>query len=403
MQNAEQVALYKNSRAAARRILFIQYTNPAAYPPLEHSSRILADKGWRALFLGTGSFGADSLCFKPHDRIEVRQMPFAPAGWRQKLHYARFLLWALWWTLRWKPDWTYASDLLSSPVAVVLSLLPGVRVIYHEHDSPASSGASFFQKICLAARRSLGRRAKICVLPNQGRAERFASEVNKSAGNGRQAPLVVWNCPSVEEVAPPRPAHDGGDIWVLYHGSIVPSRLPISVLEALATLPGRVKLRVIGYETIGHPGYVNELRETSRRLGIGERVEFLGTLSERNELLSWCRKCDIGLALMPKESTDVNEQNMAGASNKPFDYLSSGLAILISDLPDWRAMYAETGFGLTCDPANSETIADALRWFLAHPVEMRSMGELGRRKIANEWNYEAKFHPIIEQMDSYLR
>jgi glycosyltransferase involved in cell wall biosynthesis len=403
MQNAEQIALYKNSRAAARRILFIQYTNPAAYPPLEHSSRIMADKDWQALFLGTRSLGADEICFKPHNRVEVRRMPYAQAGWRQKLHYARFLLWTLWWTLRWKPDWVYASDLFSCPAALLSSLAPGVRVIYHEHDSPSSSGASVFQKITLATRRALARRAKICVLPNQGRADRFASEVNKSTGNGQSAPVVVWNCPSIEEVAPPRPAHDGGDLWVLYHGSIVPSRLPVSVLEALAALPERVKLRVIGYETIGHLNYVSSLRETSRRLGIANRIEFLGTIPERDELLSWCRKCDIGLALMPKESGDVNERNMTGASNKPFDYLSSGLAILVSDLPDWRAIYAENGFGLTCDPGDSKTIADALRWFLEHPAEMRSMGELGRRKIANEWNYEAKFHPIIEQMDSYLR
>ncbi len=402
MRQAEQFAPSQNSRAVTRRILFIQYANPAVYPPLEHSSHIFADKGWQVLFLGTGSLVADSLRFKPHDRIEVRQMSFAQAGWRQKLHYARFLLWVLWWTLRWKPDWTYASDLLSCPVAALVSFLSGVRVIYHEHDSPASSRASVFQKISFAARRRLARRAKICVLPNRGRAERFVSELNISANNGHQSPLVVWNCPSVEEVTQPRSAHDGGDLWVLYHGSIGPSLLPLSVLEALAMLPERVKLRVIGYETIGHLGYVNELRETSRRLGINDRVEFLGPF-KRSELLSWCRKCDVGLALMPKESRDVNYQHMAGASNKAFDYLSCGLAILVSDLPDWRTFYVETGFGLTCNPDDSESIADALDWYLDHPVEMRTMGERGRRKIATEWNYEAKFRPILERIDGYLR
>ncbi len=383
-----------------RRVLFIQYANPAVYPPLEHSSRIFADRGWHALFLGTGSLVADSLRFRPHDRITVRQMPYARAGWRQKLHYARFTLWTLWWALRWKPDWIYASDILSCPAAVLSSFLPGARVIYHEHDSPAASKASFFQKINFAARRSLARRAKICVLPNQGRAERFVAEVNRSAGDGHRSPLVVWNCPSVEEVISPRPAHDGGDLWVLYHGSIGPSHVPFSVLEALATLPERVKLRIIGYETVGHPGYVNELREMSGRLGIGHRVEFIGPMS-RSELLPWRQKCDVGLAIMPKESKDVNYQHMAGASNKAFDYLSCGLAILVSDLPDWRRMYVDTGFGLACDPEDSESIARALRWFLAHPLEMRSMGERGRRKIATEWNYEAKFLPVLERMDSY--
>jgi hypothetical protein len=34
------------------KILYLQYTNPAAYPPLEHNSRILANEGWQVLFLG---------------------------------------------------------------------------------------------------------------------------------------------------------------------------------------------------------------------------------------------------------------------------------------------------------------------------------------------------------------
>ena len=45
----------------ARRILYVQFTNPAAYPPLEHSARILADAGWDVMFLGTGALGADRL------------------------------------------------------------------------------------------------------------------------------------------------------------------------------------------------------------------------------------------------------------------------------------------------------------------------------------------------------
>jgi hypothetical protein len=74
------------------RILYVQYTNPAGYPPLEHSSRILARKGWQVLFLGTGAFRSTRFPFPPDDRVEVRQMQFSPAGWRQELDYVRFCL-----------------------------------------------------------------------------------------------------------------------------------------------------------------------------------------------------------------------------------------------------------------------------------------------------------------------
>src|SRR5689334_14172879 len=118
------------------RVMYVQYTNPAGYPPLQHSSRILANNGCEVLFLGTGALGADQLKFPRHPKIRVKQLPFCAAGWHQKLHYALFGLWALFWVLFWRPQWIYASDPLSCPVAALLSFVPGLRVLYHEHDSP---------------------------------------------------------------------------------------------------------------------------------------------------------------------------------------------------------------------------------------------------------------------------
>src|ERR1035437_9671550 len=112
------------------RILYIQYTNPGGYPPLEHSSRILADSGWSVLFLGTGALGADSLQFPAHPNITVRRMPFCRAGWRQKFHYLGYCLWVLWVTLMmWRHRWIYASDPLACPAALILSCIPGLKLI----------------------------------------------------------------------------------------------------------------------------------------------------------------------------------------------------------------------------------------------------------------------------------
>jgi glycosyltransferase involved in cell wall biosynthesis len=382
------------------KALYIQYTNPEAYPPLENSSRILGNAGWEVVFLGTGSVGADALTFAKHGRIQVRKMPLSPRGWRQKLHYLSFALWSLTWAVWWRPRWIYASDLLSCPIALLLSFLPRARVIYHEHDSPAATASGLFQKLCLMARRKLAQRARICALPNEKRAELFSRQVNGFNNIGHKAPFVVWNCPAIEEVSPPRSPHNGDDFWILYHGTIVPSRLPVAIIDAMSLLPENVKLRVIGYETAGSHGYVRMLRERAARFGIGRRVEFLEPMP-RNELLKQCRKCDVGLALMPRSSDDINMQAMVGASNKAFDYLSCGLALLVSDLPDWRAAYVETGHGLSCDPDNPESVTAALRWFIEHPVEMRAMGEMGRRKIIAEWNYDKQFAPIYKRMNGY--
>jgi glycosyltransferase involved in cell wall biosynthesis len=374
-----------------RRILYLQYTNPAGYPPLEHSSRILADAGWQVLFLGTRALGAAALRFPPHPSIRVRYMKFCPAGWRQKLHYLFFCLWVLGWVIIWRPRWVYASDSLACPVALVLSGVPWLRVLYHEHDSPDGSHVGGFQRLVSWTRRRLTGRAECCVLPNESRLERFKAET----GTRRDA-LCVWNCPSRQEVASQcSPAN--GSFWLLYQGSIVPDRLPLAAVSALAQLPDRVKLRLIGYETVGSIGYISQLRERARLLGIDHRLEIVAAMP-RFELMEWCRRCDAGLALMPLRTTDVNQHSMTGASNKAFDYLACGLPLVVSDLPDWREAYVDPGYGLACDPLNPESIAGCVRWLLQHADEARRMGEEGRQRILKEWNYEACFQPVLRRL-----
>ncbi len=374
------------------RIVYVQYTNPGAYPPLEHSSRILANHRWKVLFLGTGALGAGSLRFPPHPNVTVRRLRCCPSGLRQKLHYLIYCFWVLGWVLAWRPKWVYASDLLSCPIALALALIPGLRVIYHEHDSPTGSSGTGSSRLILWSRRVLAQRVTCAILPNQMRADRFQAELRED----RSCVLCVWNCPRKEEISGPRSAANGNDIWLLYHGSIVPSRLPLSVLTALARLPETVKLRVIGYETLGSVGYVDVLRSTARALGILHRLDLLGPIPTRFELLNHGRRSDIGLALMPMTSNDLNVVAMTGASNKPFDYLSCGLALLVPDLPAWSGLYVEPGYGIACHPDDPASVERALRSLLDDPVEMRAMGERGRQRVEREWNYETQFAKVLE-------
>src|SRR4029077_10472038 len=98
------------------RIIYVQYTNPAGYPPLEHSSRILAERGWKVLFLGIGAHGADALEFPPHPKIEVKRGRFCRRWLVQKLNFLTLNLWVLLTAVRWKPKWIYAFDVLAFPV-----------------------------------------------------------------------------------------------------------------------------------------------------------------------------------------------------------------------------------------------------------------------------------------------
>jgi glycosyltransferase involved in cell wall biosynthesis len=183
----------------------------------------------------------------------------------------------------------------------------------------------------------------------------------------------------------------------VYHGSIVPARLPRTVIEALALTPIGVSLTIVGYETAGHHGYVNELTALATACGVASRVTFQPAVG-RDELMRQCGRHDIGLALFPVDSDDVNERSMVGPSNKPFDYLARALPIVVTESREWRETFIDAGFGRECDPRSAKSIAAAWQWFLDHPDERAAMGERGRQRVLEEWNYDRMFRPVMARL-----
>ncbi|MCB9799923.1 MAG: glycosyltransferase [Candidatus Omnitrophica bacterium] len=183
-----------------------------------------------------------------------------------------------------------------------------------------------------------------------------------------------------------------------FHGSVVPDRLPIALIEAMARLPEEYNLNVCGYETVGSMGYVNQIMEAAHKLGIKHRIHYHGALSMRKDIMNIVRKSFVGINLLNTNCADYNLQNMSGASNKPFEYLAGGAAVLVPNDPEWEKIFVQPGYGLSCDPGDPESIYQALKWCVENKDKIKLMGEAGRQKIFDEWNYEKQFGPIIDHM-----
>lgn len=381
------------AEAGRPRVLYIQYANPAAYPPALHAIALLAEAGATVQVLGLDTLNGQLALPYPAG-VAVDLHPAQRPGWRQKVGYARFARAAWRLAAGFSPDWVYVSDPLAAPVAALVARVHTTRLVYHEHDAPAEAWqperASWFMRRVLQARRAIGRRADVCVMPNATRAEVFR------ALTGRAETTVVWNCPRRHEaeVAIRRP---GAGLRVLYHGSIVPARLPLAVVDALAFLPADVELVIAGYETAAHPGYVAALVERARQRGAEGRVTYAGVLN-RPALLSLCRTCDVGLVMFAAGTSDPNEATMVGASNKAFEYLACGLSLVVGPDAEWRDVFEGAGVAVSCDPADPGSIATALGRFHADPALRQAMGERGRQLVLSAWNYDRCFAPVLDVM-----
>lgn len=379
---------------AANRILYIQFTDPNGYPPLEHLSQLLAERGWLVTMVGTASFG-DNIIEMPADpRITIQKLRAVRGRWRQKIQYLEFFGRGIQASLRLRPKWIYASDPLSAPLALLLVRLTKARVIYHEHDAPnLDREYSRLMKFAIACRNRLAREATICVIPQTDRLRLFLAQT------GRTGPTYcVWNCPRSNEIQRAAP-RQGPELVVYYHGSINPSRLPVQLVEAVCRFKGAVHIWVAGYETAGSRGYVEEMQRLASKNGAPSALKWLGTIPLRRDLLKNAAQADVGLSLMPMASDDINMTYMVGASNKPFDYMASGLPLLVSDLPAWTSLFVTTGFARACRPHDVDSIESELRWFLEHPRERQAMSERCRDQIRTSWNYECMAHDVITAID----
>ena len=373
-----------------KSILYVQFTDPAVYPPLQHSAHLLADRGWSVHFVGVEpNTGACDLRMRPHSRITMDRLGPTGRGPRLAATYARFLARCRREILMRRPDVVYCSDVRSYPVGLWASYRSGIKTVLHEHDPPSARGSKVARALG-GIRRRFAQRATVCIIPQADRAAGFR------AATGARSIAVAYNCPARREISgpPPATAHDRLVLW--YHGSIGPGQLPDSVIAALARLPRGVRLEFAGYETVSTTGYVSHLIAMSEHLGVGDRVAYRGPLPLRSELLAAATTAHAGLALFARTFRDP----MVGASNKPFEYLACGLPLVTNDTEEWRAFFGAAGVAIGCDPDSPDDIARAVRWLLDHPDERRAMAKRGRDRVLAEWHYEHQFQPVVDVLEA---
>lgn len=376
------------------KVFYFQYTPPQNYPPLWRSARLFVQKGWEVHFYAPGWVDGEGLrVFSQECGATVHRLSSGGSS-SDKLGYLAYLAGAFRCLSAKKPDWIYLSDIYAAPLGILRP--KRTSVVYHEHDQYWHAQPSAWMRLLIQARGAACRAADLVVVPNADR----AALLRQQTGMPSERCLRVWNCPLREEVVPARIAPPDGPLKLVYSGSIVPDRLPPQLPELM---PDGARLSISGYETIGYRGYVAKVAEKAREAGRGRTAVFEGRAKSRAELRERLCRADVGLALLPMRSDDPNLSWMAGASNKPFEYLACGVLPLVPDSPDWRKMFVEPGYALACRTDSDESLRQTLQWAADHRPDVAKRAECGRQRILSDWNYDTQFAPVFDRMNGKRR
>lgn len=142
-------------------------------------------------------------------------------------------------------------------------------------------------------------------------------------------------------------------VRILYSGAICDGRNLEGLVLALALTPDRFDLTFRGSES--ENGFKERLRAIASEAGVSDRFTILDPVPF-HEIIADSVNYDIGISV----PIDTGIQRRFTLPNKLFDYIMSGLAICVTDLPEMRRVVEAFECGELVKDGRPESIAETL-------------------------------------------
>jgi glycosyltransferase involved in cell wall biosynthesis len=155
------------------------------------------------------------------------------------------------------------------------------------------------------------------------------------------------------------------------------------MLEAMPLLPPRVKLLIVG------SGDVLPLLKKRTAGGLEKRVIFKPKMPYA-ELLQYTRAADCGLSL----DKDTNLNYRYSLPNKLFDYINSGIPLLVSDLPEVAGLVKSYSIGVVTENHDPQALADAVQQVMLKSKK-DYQAQLEKAAAENNWSNEKR---VLEEI-----
>jgi glycosyltransferase involved in cell wall biosynthesis len=163
-------------------------------------------------------------------------------------------------------------------------------------------------------------------------------------------------------------------------GSIHPDQGLATVVDALPSLPPRVRMVVLG----GPEEERRKLMERAKQHGVGDRFTTQAPLPHE-ESIRFISAYDVGLLALTGKGPNFEER----LPYKLFDYMALGIPVIASDYAELRRFAAEkVGFALLAGRGQPASVAEQVRRLESDDALRREMGRKGREAFDRDYSGE---------------
>ena len=152
------------------------------------------------------------------------------------------------------------------------------------------------------------------------------------------------------------------------------------MVKAMALLPESLNARLVMAGKFSPPQLEKEIQKYRR----WNSINYLGYCG-RSQIAALLGKSRIGLVILHPKVNYLDSYPV-----KLFEYMSSGLPVIVSDFPLWREIVGKAGCGIVVGPLDAEAIAAAIEYLLTYPAEAEAMGRRGMEAVKKYYNWETE-------------
>ena len=286
------------------------------------------------------------------------------------------------------PDIIHANDYDTLDIAYCASRKTGAGVVYDSHEVFAENigiaNKKLLKTLIIAREGYLVKRIGKMISVSNAAADYFKEKYNI------ERPTVITNCP-MKNTLPLKPkATDAFE--VVYQGRMVASRGYEEFTRSAKYLDDGIRLVLRGYGPLE-----NKLREIVETEGLSDKVVFMPPV-EVAELVPEASASHMGVVL----TKPVNLNFKLTVSNKVFEYISAGIPVILSDVPEHRYLNDKYGAGIILEDVTPEKIAEAINKVYRSSESYASLCE-NVKIMEKEMTWENESEKLVEIYNEVAR
>ncbi len=167
------------------------------------------------------------------------------------------------------------------------------------------------------------------------------------------------------------PTRDSGNFIIAAIGRLRPVKNQAEVVQALPLVLDQIP--DVQLVLVGDGSERENIRDTAKRCGVGDRVSFVGNVTDVRSVLE-----RIDLFVLPSISETF--------SNATLEAMAMGVPVLLSDVGGAAEMIEDSVSGLLYNSGDVRELADRIIAVASDPGYRRSLGEKGRERVLRRFS-----------------